>query len=100
MSVSPIVQITRRGSDNALKVSFENPASNRLHLKLVVNNAASYKLELIAINGQKVYERTITVSTGISTFDQDISFLKTDKYIVSIQNEKTVLTKSFIKTPY
>ncbi len=100
-TVSQVITLYPTGINEAgveLLSLFPDPVQNQLNVS-ITSQASGSDWNLLTFNllGQKESERTVHLQPGENTFPLDISALSAGVHILSIQHNKTVVNRRFVK---
>jgi PKD repeat protein len=77
---------------------FPDPAQNQLNIRITSQDGGDdWALVVYDIIGQKILTRNIQLQPGQNTFALDISSLAPGVHILSLQHNKTLVTRRFVK---
>jgi hypothetical protein len=75
-----------------------DPAQNQLNIRITSQDGGDdWALVVYDIIGQKILTRNIQLQPGQNTFALDISSLAPGVHILSLQHNKTLVTRRFVK---
>lgn len=95
-SFSHVIQV-RRGSIKDFDLWFSNMVSSQLSLKIQTGVSGRCNLLITGMNGQVMFKNEFNLNSGINFHNKDMSILPKGQYILRLQLNNSIITKTFYK---
>lgn len=86
-----------RSEQPFIKLSFENPVIDNMHINLQTNIMGTADMSIIDMSGRLVRNEKITLYKGDNFLFRNFTSLLSGKYILSVVSDKAAITRTFVK---
>ncbi len=93
IEVQEVISIDDSNNETALEV-YPNPTDGKFILKIKTSMAQKVELEIVSLNGESVYKKSVDLSKNEYTLNIDISHIAEGVYFIRLKNDKLNITKT------